>query len=1030
MTLIQVVLTLAFVLSGAAGLMYESIWSRYLGLFVGHSAYAQTIVLVIFLGGMSAGAAWTARQSQRMAQPLLWYARVEAATGIIAFAFHGVFGTVTAFCYDTLFPMMPGGVTLTVIKWGIAALLILPQSLLLGTTFPLMSAGFLRASSPDGHTGSGRVLANLYFANSLGAAIGVLVAGFVLIKAFGLPGTLQAAGAINVLVAAMVVGVVQFSRAREEDAPSAAPAMATDAADQAVVIDGDAINGAGTERATRRLERVLLAVALGTAVSSFIYEIAWVRMLSLVLGSATHSFELMLSAFILGLSLGALWVRKRADTFRDPMRALAITQWVMGALAIATLSVYVASFDWMASLLQALARTDEGYRLFSLARYAICLAVMLPATFCAGITLPLITRMLLGAGAGERAIGTVYSVNTFGSIVGAALAAMVLMPLIGLKAMLVTGGVIDMALGAWLMFLAGAASLETRRSARRLGRLLAVATVLAVLGSTLYAPFTREVLTSGVYRYGRVDKATRHVIFYKDGRTATVSVRQAPEGKKEYALSTNGKPDASLSAIWFDSTADRARPMDGDESTQILLPMITLAHAPRATEGAVIGQGSGMSSHFLLGSPYLKRLTTIDIEPQMVRGSHQFYPVNRRVFDDPRSHFVYDDARSVFASAQRKYNFILSEPSNPWVSGVSGLFTDEFYHRVRQYLAPQGVFGQWLHLYEIDDALVLSVVRAVHRNFPAYRIYLTMDVDILIVASNDSLLPQPDWSVLQYPMIAADLRRFRLVTPEALESTLLATRASLAPALRSWGAVNSDFHPVLDLSTERTRFRKIAATGFMELTEDRFDMMAALDGRRVGFGTETREALRLPRAILRARGARLRANEPVPSSDSMPADREYRLALVRRETLRDVMAAAHAPVDWFGWFRSALDVEHDLHGGVAGVVDSAYYREIAQFMERQHAPEAARSAWRFQQAAVTYDWPGVAAEVTPQLKARVAGHTWLPVDLLRDAATIALVRTGDHATAKKVFDALAPFSTRDKTDLRTVTLGQVLGVAR
>ena len=141
-------LTIVFILSGAAGLIYESIWSRYLGLFVGHSAYAQTIVLVIFLGGMSAGAAWTARHSERMKQPLLWYARVEAATGIIGFAFHGVFGVVTAFCYDTLFPALPGGAALTVAKWGIAALLILPQSVLLGTTFPLMSAGYLRASSP------------------------------------------------------------------------------------------------------------------------------------------------------------------------------------------------------------------------------------------------------------------------------------------------------------------------------------------------------------------------------------------------------------------------------------------------------------------------------------------------------------------------------------------------------------------------------------------------------------------------------------------------------------------------------------------------------------------------------------------------------------------------------------------------------------------------------------------------------------------------------------------------------------------
>lgn len=1009
---LQLVLTAAFVLSGAAGLIYESIWSRYLGLFVGHSAYAQTIVLVIFLGGMSAGAAWTARHSERMKQPLLWYARIEAATGIIGFAFHGVFGVVTAFCYDTLFPALPGGAALTVAKWGIAALLILPQSVLLGTTFPLMSAGYLRASSPDGSTGSGRVLANLYFANSLGAAVGVLVAGFVLIKAFGLPGTLQAAGILNVLVATMVVAIVQLTR--DED-PLGAAASTTAALPARAAVSLE------SSRRAAALARVLLAVAFGTAVSSFIYEIAWVRMLSLVLGSATHSFELMLSAFILGIALGAFWVRKRADTFHDPVRALAITQWVMGALAIATMSVYVWSFDWMAWLLQALARSDEGYRLFSVARYGICLAVMLPATFCAGITLPLITRILLAKGAGERAIGIVYSINTFGSIVGAALAALVLMPLIGLKAMLVSGGVIDMALGVWLMWLAGTTVAETHHVAR----VLAAAALLATLGATLNAPFTREMLTSGVFRYGRVERGERNVIFYKDGRTATVSVRKTP-GKREYSLSTNGKPDASLSPIWFDSMARGERPVDGDESTQILLPMITLAHVPRAREGAVIGQGSGMSSHFLLGSPFLQRLTTIDIEPQMVRGSREFYPINRRVFDDPRSHFVYDDARSVFASARRQYDFILSEPSNPWVSGVSGLFTEEFYHRVRQYLAPHGVFGQWLHLYEIDDGLLLTVVRAVHRNFPAYRIYLTNDVDMLIVASNDSLLPVPNWSVLQYPLVAADLRRFRPITPEALEGALVGTRSSFLPAVRSEGAVNSDYRPVLDLGAERTRFRKIAASGFMGVTEDRFDLLAAIDERRIGFGIETREGLRLPRTQLRARGARLRAHEPLPASDATDADREYREALVLQQTLRDMLAAPHAPTDWFALFRNALDVERNIHAGVSGVVDTAYYREIDRYMDRWHAPEAARSAWRFLRAAGTYDWPGVAAEVTPQIEARNTGHTWLPVDLLRDAGVLALLRTGERERAQKLFIELARVSPRGFTDLRTVVLQQLI----
>ena len=169
-----------------------------------------------------------------------------------------------------------------------------------------------------------------------------------------------------------------------------------------------------------------MVVAFGTAIASFIYEISWIRMLSLLLGSATHSFELMLSAFILGLALGARWVRSRADRFADPVRALGIVQCVMGLAALATIPVYLAGFQWTATFISALKLNDGGYELFTLARYFACLVVMLPSTFCAGMTLPLITRMLMRRGDGERAIGNVYAVNTLGSIVGVVLAGLVL----------------------------------------------------------------------------------------------------------------------------------------------------------------------------------------------------------------------------------------------------------------------------------------------------------------------------------------------------------------------------------------------------------------------------------------------------------------------------------------------------------------------------------------------------------------------------------------------------------------------------
>ena len=146
-----------FVLSGAAGLIYESIWARYLGLFVGHSAYAQVIVLVIFMGGMSAGALVAGKRSARLRSPLLWYAGVELGAGLIGLVFHDAFLALTAFGYDRIFPSLGAGMAEVVVKWLMAALLILPQSLLLGATFPLMSAGVIRLARAEQRSEERRV---------------------------------------------------------------------------------------------------------------------------------------------------------------------------------------------------------------------------------------------------------------------------------------------------------------------------------------------------------------------------------------------------------------------------------------------------------------------------------------------------------------------------------------------------------------------------------------------------------------------------------------------------------------------------------------------------------------------------------------------------------------------------------------------------------------------------------------------------------------------------------------------------------
>ena len=163
------------------------------------------------------------------------------------------------------------------------------------------------------------------------------------------------------------------------------------------------------------------------------YELGWIRMLSLVLGSSTHSFELMLSAFIFGLAFGGLYVRRRIERIRDPVAYLAYVMVAMGALAALTLPAYNLTFDFMAWFLGTFARTASGYVAFNVISQSIAALIMIPATFCAGMTLPLLTHELMRRGTGERAIGTIYSANTLGAIVGVLLTIHVLMPLIGVK---------------------------------------------------------------------------------------------------------------------------------------------------------------------------------------------------------------------------------------------------------------------------------------------------------------------------------------------------------------------------------------------------------------------------------------------------------------------------------------------------------------------------------------------------------------------------------------------------------------------
>ncbi|MCW5590821.1 MAG: hypothetical protein KIS74_01875 [Burkholderiales bacterium] len=777
-----------FTVSGFAGLIYESIWSHYLKLFLGHAAYAQTLVLAIFMGGMALGSWLVSRFTGRIRDLLLGYALAELGIGLLALVFHGVFVSVTGWSFDTVIPALGSPTAVAAFKLGLASLLILPASVLLGSTFPLMSAGIIRLHPER----SGSTLAWLYFTNSFGAAIGVLASGFVLIEKVGLPGTVLTAGILNVALALVVWALTK----------------------RIGPVEGASGAGAAPAPAASRLALGIGVLAFVTGGASFIYEIAWIRMLTMGLGASTHAFEVMLSAFILGMALGGLVLALRAPREGRDVLWLGAILVAKGILAVLALGAYGQTLDLIGWMMSALKPTEAGYALLNAAGLLSSMLVMLPSAFCAGMTLPLATSVLIRRAGGEAAIGRVYAANTAGCIAGTVFATHVGMELLGVKGLTGLGAAADIALG-----LAVAFAFAGPRPAVMAG---AAAAVVAAVFSFAAFDLDHLKMASGVFRTGTfLDPQRAKVDFHEDGKTATISVTSVGTFR---AIRTNGKPDAGI------ELGKDAKP-SWDESTMMLIGVLPLAIKPDTKTVANIGFGSGLSTHTLLGGPGIELVDSIEIEPAMIEGAKLFAPLNTRAYTDPRSHLRIDDAKTFFSSHQSRYDLITSEPSNPWVSGVATLFSDEFYARIRTHLREGGLLVQWLQVYEIDFDLVGSILKALGRHFPDYVIYTSQPGDILVVASRDGPVPPLGDSVFAAPELRKSLAHVGYTSlPELALDRVASRRAIEAMVNRVRYPVNSDYFPVVDQNAAKARFLKLNAIDIADLSTTFVPFTALIDG--------------------------------------------------------------------------------------------------------------------------------------------------------------------------------------------------------
>ncbi len=759
------ILLFIFFLSGFSGLIYESIWSHYLKIFLGHAAYAQALVLIIFMGGMALGAWLVSRISHKIEYPLLAYAIIEGGIGLFGLIFHDVFVFINTLSYEVIIPGLNSGLFTNSYKILVAALLILPQSVLLGTTFPLMCSGFVRFQTES----PGKSISLLYFANSIGAAIALLVITFYLISAVGLPGSIFSAGLLNIAIA-----ITTYFLAGKK------PQKLFDTDKKPI--------GLGWPY-------ILLVASFCTGLASFVYEIAWIRMLSMVMGSSTHSFEIMLSAFITGLALGGYWIRTRIDNIKSPVTYAGIVQVVMGLFAFATVFLYGYSFEIMGFLYQALDINEQGYTLFNITNHGIALFIMLPTTICAGMTLPLFTYILLRENHQEKNIGLVYSSNTIGAITGILFTIFIGMPVLGLKNTILFGAIIDILIGFLLV------SKSLNKQSLKIVKPVFASIILCVLIANMSFKFDLNRMASGVFRHGHYNwESGTNVIYHKDGKTASISVVAHNEDTK--LITTNGKPDASI-------TMNPDLPPRLDEITMKLIAVIPMAIHNEAQYAANIGMGSGLTAHTALYSPNIKRIDTIEIETAMVEGARHFIPETINTFDDPRSKIHIEDARTFLSLSKEKYDLIFSEPSNPWVSGVSSLFTHEFYQVTKDNLADGGLFVQWIHTYEFDISLLISILKSLSSVYPYYSIYFTDKENLILVASLDNPVSQPSSSIFDNEKLASSLSEIDILNIQDIQFRFLGDQSLYNPYISDYPIpANSDYYPILDLHAPRHRFLK------------------------------------------------------------------------------------------------------------------------------------------------------------------------------------------------------------------------------
>jgi len=797
------IILLCFFASGFSGLVYQVIWVRELVLVFGATTFAVSTVLTAFMGGLALGSFYFGRRSEKVSRPLHLYGWIEIGIGLYGLAVPLIFALLPNVYHFFWERLQVSFFALSLIRFLFAGLILVLPTALMGATLPVLSAYYARDLRRLGFS-----VGSLYSINTFGAVLGAASTGFFLIPLLGMRVSTLTAASINIFL-----GVISLALSRRYEAADRLnqSEMGYEEAQAAVkpkanrkakaVISQTRVKYHASEESLGR--RGIIAVLASFALSGFIalsYEVIWSRVLALIIGSSVYAFSIMLTTFLTGLALGSSIASRFVDRIRRPVTAFALLELGVGLTSIGGAYLFdelpytfVQLYSWM---------EDANFGLLLFARFLIVSMVMIVPTLLLGSLFPLVVRICGDARelATGRTVGDAYAANTLGAIVGSFASGFILIPWLGLLGSLRFASGLNFIVGAILFATVWRNYRQASKPhpAKPAFAGLIVSIICVGLVTIIEPPWESEVMSSAVYRYApSLSKMSRQqfadyaregqgeTIYYKEGVTATIAVQQQGKGR---VLKANGKPEASTA---------------GDMPTQILIGSLPLLVREKTDNVLVIGLGSGVTLGSVEQFP-IERVTCVELEPAMIEASQYFNSVNNRPLEDPRLRMIANDGRNFIYTTNEKFDVIVSEPSNPWLTGVANLFTLEYFKRGAECLTEDGLFSQWLQIYEMSPTDVKTLVATFKSAFPHVYLFRGAEGDLMLLGSKSER--KLDTSIITShfndPKVATDL--LRINTDSALD---IISRLYLGPeevsGFASGASINTDDNALIEFSAPR-----------------------------------------------------------------------------------------------------------------------------------------------------------------------------------------------------------------------------------